>query len=296
MFVLRWQWEGQACGSGTEGSGTPQSRRSALREALRVSKSSSPCPSSSPSDFFSSNPQERLQPRDTNILRAACTELASLPRMGCRTQNSGSALTSLASHLGCIRLRFCPHLHCSAFRAELPPAPGARSARGARQTANAVFHTTVLDCPQITSSGVPHDPQSEMPPSPQTTRPSGFGLPPEPSAPSLPTQTLPGRALWALQCLGGCAFPHPFSSVSPGLHECLFSSARFRCHVSGPRALITSAAFIPLLESHELRPLARGENGHHHGCDPYPRTGSPSRGCRLLPSISRVFQRSSLRF
>lgn len=47
-LVVRWQWEGQAYGSGTEGSSTPQSRRSVLREALRVSKSSSPCPSSSP--------------------------------------------------------------------------------------------------------------------------------------------------------------------------------------------------------------------------------------------------------
>lgn len=74
MSVVGWRWEGQACGSGTESSSTAQSRGSALREALLVS--SPPLHLSfSPSDFFSSNPQDGLQPRAANRLSAVHTEL-----------------------------------------------------------------------------------------------------------------------------------------------------------------------------------------------------------------------------
>lgn len=51
---------GQACGSGTEGSGTVLSMKLALRAAL-LSPSPRLCVSSSPSDFFGSNSRDRLR-------------------------------------------------------------------------------------------------------------------------------------------------------------------------------------------------------------------------------------------
>lgn len=72
LSAVRWQ-RGQACGSGTEGSGTVPSMKLALQAAL-LSPSPRLCVSSSLSDFFSSNSRARVS-QERPTLSMLCAQL-----------------------------------------------------------------------------------------------------------------------------------------------------------------------------------------------------------------------------